>query len=64
MELTIKVFIVLRARPTRTRNQDWRHSQTRFNTMNSMAVLELANEFLLKIVLFEISTIVSIYVKF
>ena len=40
------------------------HSRIFFNATNSMAVLELANELLLKITFFEVSTIVSVYLKF
>ena len=40
------------------------HFQTRFEATNSMAISELANELLLKIVFFDISYVVSVCVKF
>ena len=40
------------------------HSQTYFDTTNSMAILELANVLSLKITFFEVSTIISVCVKF
>ena len=64
MKVTVKVCLVLRAGPTETRNQDLRPLSDSFDAMNPMAVLELANEFSLKITFFEISIIVPIYVKF
>ena len=39
------------------------HSQTHFDATNPMAVLDLQNELMLKIIFFEVSPIVSIYVK-
>ena len=50
----------------------WDHSQTRFDTtnlmafcaMNLLAISELINKILLKIVFLKVSTIVLIYVKF
>ena len=43
---------------------NWDHHRTCFDATNLMAVLELANELLLKITFFEVSPIVLIYVKF
>ena len=40
------------------------HSQNHFDTTNLMSISDLANEFPLKIIFFEISLIVSIYMKF
>ena len=47
-----------------TWNQDLRTPQTCFNAMNLMAVSKLENELPLKITFFEISSIVSICMKF
>ena len=40
------------------------HSWTHFDFTNLMAVSELTNELPLKIMFFEVSSIISIYVKF
>ena len=41
----------------------WDHPQTHFDATNSMEVLDLAKELPLKIKFFEVSPIISIYVK-
>ena len=42
----------------------WDHTWTRFDAMNPMTILDLANEVCLNIMFFELSPIISIYVKF
>ena len=64
VKLIVKVYLVLHVGPTGTRNQDLRHSKNHFDGTTLMVVSELANEFPQKITFFEISTIVSICVKF
>ena len=64
VKLTVKVCLVLRAGQIGTRNKDLRPLRTRFDTTNLIIVSKLKNELLLKITFFEVSTIVSIYVKF
>ena len=39
------------------------HLWTRFDVVNPMTVLEMANKLLLEIIFFEVNSIVSIYVK-
>ena len=53
VKLTIKICLVLHARPTRTLNQDPRSFLDSFRCTNSIAVLEFPNELPLKIVIFE-----------
>ena len=63
MKLIIKVCLVLCVGPIGIRNQDPKPLADSFDSTNSMTVLELTNKFPLKIMFFEVRTIVSICVK-
>ena len=64
MKLTVKVCLVLRAGQPRLQIRIRDHFRTRFDVMNSTVASKLANELPLKITFFEVSTIVSVSVKF